>query len=122
VGTKYSELDDKEQQKVNDEIGPSAMVFGYDEWEESKRERIPDIPQLGLCANCGNLRACISEFGKIVARCDVFKCSLNAQDPIKDCTSFEKRGEVPLYELKEMAIILEPNKKQVGFIKDDNSS
>jgi len=76
--------------------------------------------KFGVCYDCQHLKAAITEYGKIHARCFELEVSLSSLDPIIHCSSYKKRGSMTLWEMKDIAVILEPFKKQAGFIIEED--
>ena len=72
----------------------------------------------GLCSKCVNLALTKTEFKIVRAICTRFHrlpLFLNESTPIEACTEFEKRGEMSLYEMRDLATIIEIPKDKIGF-------
>jgi len=108
-------IDKAMKEKVNKEVDRGALLIGADvEYGEPPLKF--DSSEFGICYDCKYLRACKTRYGKTLARCWEFDINLNAGDPIEGCTNYSKRNEMDLFTMKEMAILLDVDKKQAGFI------
>jgi len=104
---------DKERQ-LSKEIDVGARLIGADVDEGTGPSNF-NSKRFGICSDCTSLKACVSEYGRTFAQCYEFEMLLYGRDPIVNCTKYEKKGEMKLWEMKEIAIILEPHKKKAGF-------
>ena len=111
---KYLDLNDKERRKFNSEVDGRASIVTGDSYEPPKNRLEWDM--LGLCKDCKHLEAARTEFGSIFARCNEFECTLRAGDPVVECTDYQKISFLSLEDMKEICIILDPNRKKAGFI------
>ena len=78
-----------------------------------------DNDKFGVCSDCTHLRAAITKYNKTIAQCYEFEILLNGVDPMVKCTKYDKKGSMKLWEMKDIAIIIEPWRKQAGFITED---
>lgn len=118
---RLNELEDTQRVRVHREIEQVASKYsGTDKWGESTRNRI-DVLGLGLCQSCTFLNALKTEFGTIMARCPEFEIKLNANDPVKECTNYEKVGQVHLRDMFALAVLIEINKRETGFLAKGGS-
>jgi hypothetical protein len=123
MSRRYNDMDDKERKKISNELDSLAAPFTSDSFEaiegdSESRDRWSDY---GLCSSCSYLDAARTEFGSTYAVCDIFKKRLKTNDSIKYCTKYSKVGTMSLYDMKEIAVILELDTKKVGFITDENT-
>ncbi len=112
---RYIDLDDEERRKFNSEVDGRSSIISGDSYSPPKDKL--NWGMLGLCKDCKHLEAAKTEFGSIFARCGEFDCTLKAGDPVIECTGYQKISSLSLEDMKEICIILEPNRKKVGFIK-----
>ena len=77
--------------------------------------------KLGLCATCKNLGYYKTRLMSEAFWCRKFNgVRLNTADPIETCTNYWHRGWVNIWDLKEMAIIIDPVRRKVGFKREDD--
>ncbi len=111
---KYQDLNDRERRKFNSEIDGRASIISGDSYIVPKNKLNWDM--LGLCKDCKHLEAAKTEFGSMFARCSEFECTLRSGDKVVECTNYQKRNLLSLDDMKDLAVILDPNKKKAGFI------
>lgn len=71
----------------------------------------------GKCASCKHFMFAESEFSIWYARCNGFGVKLSHKDPIVNCSSYTEVGSMSLWEMKEMATLIEGKKSRAaGFI------
>ena len=105
-----------EEQKLRDnvweQISPNEYTKTVDE-----RERGSRYDQYGICAKCVGLFGIATEFNVIRATCNKAQhLPLSTQNPVTHCTRFEALGELSLYDLFQMAKIMDdPKRRSVGF-------
>jgi hypothetical protein len=112
------DMDSIERKKIDSEIDKGALLIGSDIYYGEPPATF-DRSEFGICWDCRELRACKTKYGKTMAKCWEFDIVLNANDPIEECTCYKKRNEMDLNMMKDIAILLDVDKKQAGFILDD---
>ncbi len=114
----YDEYDDKELDKEVRKklkgVNREANVI------HAKLETESSPAHFGLCSTCNNFHGATSKFGRVFARCEDMGIKLNQTDPIIECTYYDQRGVLDLKDMKEMAVMIEVEKKTIGFIKEDD--
>ena len=115
---KLIEVEKREKELIDSEIDIGAAKLGMNDEGTHLKHHIM-FAQLGLCKDCSNLHALETKWGKMYAICDEFgfKLRLRYDDPVCNCSRYSASGQMSLWDMKEMATILEPNKKIVGFEK-----
>ena len=93
-------------------------MIGQDRWDSVKLPTTSNEARLGLCSDCINANVVTTEYGTVYAYCDRFEMSISGRDAIVSCTRYSKRGELTLQEMQDIAIIIEVDKKQAGFIME----
>lgn len=82
----------------------------------------PRLKQLiGLCATCINCH-----YKKTQLMDEQFLCErrehrsvkLNTSDPVAECSAYGKRGQMTLWDMKEMATLIDPPKRAPGFKRE----
>lgn len=116
MGRKLSDYEKEDRNKIDSQIDTGAAVAGQSRYEEYPSAKVGG-EEFGLCATCKNLRVAKTRFGSIYAECTEFyeKIKLRPEDPIIDCSYYEKLGNPSLMFMKEIAIILDIKKKEIGF-------
>lgn len=105
---KYKNLSEDEQKEI-DEI----LDF-------SPKPKELKIEGFGLCSTCSSFNLVKTEFKIIKSYCysnSKFPFSVNMEEPIKFCNNYSKRGEMSLYEMGQIALLinLDKEKGKVGF-------
>ena len=72
---------------------------------------------LGICHNCKYCAVTEFEFKGAWVVCNYHERHLNLHDRIVRCNSYEKRGQMRLLDMYDLAWIIENDKRKVGFIK-----
>jgi hypothetical protein len=89
-----------------------------DSWDQPKSlsnyQALKEV--VGICYNCEHLIYCKSQYGNVVAKCQVFELWLRGKDRIVDCNEHSERGSLNLRDMASMAVLIDPHKKEVkGF-------
>ena len=107
----YNDLDEKEQNKLD------GIVEAYNE------NKIDDLysgakqhEEYGLCSSCSYFQIAESEFKVLLAKCKVFAVHLSTVQPVKRCSVYSKRGTMSLWDMKDIAILIDPTRRKAGFI------
>lgn len=109
----YYDLEDKEQVKLDE------LIDIYDSRLPSKRgEGVGRIShsEYGLCSTCSKFEVVESEFKVKLARCGYFKMMLNTTDPVKGCSEYIGRKEMSLWDMKNLATLIDAPNRKAGFI------
>jgi hypothetical protein len=109
---------DEKKHQISKEVDVGARLIGAD-IDDGVGPSHFDVSKFGVCNDCSSLKAATTQYGKTFAQCYEFEMILNGTDPIVTCTKYDKRGSMKLWEMKDIAIILEPHRKQAGFITED---
>ena len=112
---KLSDFKKGEKERVQQEIteGTHKIAMSDDTWESpSEKNAVADF---GLCTNCKWLRASKTKYGRIYAFCMEWDRALSGVDLIERCNRFDKRGQMSLYDMQQIAVIIEVDKRKVGF-------
>ena len=84
---------------------------------ESKEFDIPNLHDYscyGLCSDCNYLITAESEFKILIAKCAELEIKLTSAQPIIKCTKYNKRGQMSLWDMKDIAILID-DKEKIGF-------
>jgi hypothetical protein len=109
------DIDRDVRRKINQEIDKGALLIGSD-IDYGEPPLTFDSSEFGICYNCRELRACKTRYGRTYAKCWEFDLVMNGNDPIEECTCYKKRNEMDLNMMKDIAILIDVDKKQAGFI------
>jgi len=99
---------------IAEELGIRASVI------DTKLESVK-TNRYGLCDSCKWAFVTRSEFKILIAICDRHEgmpVPLRSDEPVTECSGYNKRGEMDLYEMAQMATIIEVPKERAGFIKE----
>jgi len=107
------ESDESKQTRTINRIVQRAervFDFGADIADEHARK-------FGLCAKCKNFMFAEGEFTIVFAKCTMFEKPLIQKNAITNCSSYDEKGILSLWEMKSMAILIDDTKKiEVGFM------
>ena len=110
---KLSDLSKKEKSKISDEIdalGSKYTAGKYSgEFSGSKVE-------MGLCSTCKELLFTKTQYGNTYAMCERWDKTLNGIDLVVRCGAFRKRGEMSLYDMKDIAVLIDVQQRKIGMI------
>ena len=113
----YRDLESKEAEIYNKEVDLAvARLTGSDDWDGSGRGSKLYRKELGICNGCKNLRAAVTRHDKLYAYCETFEKSLNGYDEVVECTAYNARGSLSLWDMKDMAYVIEAEKRKAGFV------
>ena len=69
----------------------------------------------GVCHDCKHLCAFKTQYGTTRGKCYEFDMWIRGVDTIKHCTKYDKKGQMTILEMKDMAYLIDIEKKTVGF-------
>jgi len=111
---KLSDFKENLKDKIDSEIqiGQAGLPENWD------GDVIDDIKtdKYGLCNNCTKAMIYKTKYYRTTGYCEKWEKYLNEIDPVTECTNYSRRGEISLWDMKQMAIIIEVDKKKVGLL------
>ena len=121
---KFRELEEKARDSLCHEItSEGKRLYDNDEYEKKATHDSKWLKnKIGLCSDCSSLNYCRSEFGNIVASCARFKIRITGRNRIMECTDYYQRGQMSLYDMYQIAWIINTNKNSVGFIQKEKKT
>ena len=121
MGKKFSDLEDKEKEKIRDQVNSHAKVFGADDYEDMSLP-LQDADRYGECKNCYNFQYVRTEFRFVFARCSETKMVLSGKDRVVECTMFTSKNSMSLRDMENIAWLVDPTGRQgVGFVNQAHS-
>ena len=106
----YSDLKEEEQDKISRVLDVEA--------EKDYHTSTKNVPrEFGLCATCEEFRFARTEFRVVKAWCRTMRMLLSAKEPIKECSVYTEKGQMSLWDMKAIAIYIDPPKEKIGFVK-----
>lgn len=111
---KYNDFDKNKRSELDDEITVGAHRIGIDDWWD-KISPAFSRKVFGLCSDCENLRAVRTKYDRMFATCYIHEFRLDSVDPVEECNSYSRKGEMDINDMTRIAIILEPFKRKIGF-------
>jgi len=103
--------DDDEKLPKSDSL---AMDKGRKLSEISGTSNIPK--EYGICSTCDNFTFYITRYGNEYSACGwSARMKPNRIDPVISCIHYTKVGSLSLKEMWEIATMIEPGKKRIGF-------
>jgi hypothetical protein len=70
----------------------------------------------GKCSSCKCFMFAESEYSIWYARCVAFEIGLSHKEPIVNCSAYSEIGTMTMWDMKQIATIIDIDKKTVGFI------
>lgn len=108
----YINLEDDKKETI------SACVFAKARQLEDKQKERKN-KEYGLCADCANFTVTKTEFRTIRAACNAYHrqlMGLNSVHQVIECTEYVKKGQMSLYDMQNIAILIEPDApEKIGF-------
>ena len=124
MAKKLSELEEEKAYQISSEVEAKASVIGADIYisPSIKGVRKP-YEKFGLCQDCIHFRIALSNVKVKAVKCQAFEhIELSESDPITECNYYTKRTFQPsLHDMMQIAIILEPYKRRIGFENEENN-
>jgi len=111
---KLSDLPKEEKEAISREIDVLASQYSTDFWDG-------EVPfgrkiEMGLCSTCKDLRYTKTQYGTVYAQCERWDKILNGIDLVVECTAFKRQGEMSLYDMKEIAVLIDVEKRKIGIV------
>ncbi len=119
---KLIELEEKEQLKETDKIERSASSLGLGVYYGLHAFEFKPLAleKFGLCSSCAELSYARRKYTIAKAWCPTLDIRLYDNDPIIECTSFEKRNSLSLQSMKDMALLIDLKETNpAGFITEE---
>lgn len=110
---KISDLEKEEQTREWRHIESKAGLLGTD-WDGHLPNRL-DKDEFGLCSNCTHARVTKTKYGNIYMFCTEWERHLNGVNLVSECTAYHKIGQMSLFDMKEIAVMIDVENKKIGF-------
>lgn len=112
---KVSELPDEKKNSIYGDLKNKAHIIGIDTYENTNVIRCDD--NYGLCSSCKQFSVKKAKFSIKNAYCltDSY-VRLSSEDPIIECSEYEKRGSMTLEQMWLVAILIDKPKEKIGLI------
>lgn len=113
---KFADMEKEDKGRIRDDI-EAVDSRRYDIDKKNRRGRADGIDRFGECALCNHMAFARTEVGIRFALCTRFEhmFGLNSKYPITACTEFSRLGYVSLYDLQQIAWIIDDSTKKAGF-------
>ncbi|MHC4757201.1 MAG: hypothetical protein ACYTE8_00940 [Planctomycetota bacterium] len=114
---KFKDLSENDYDRERDHLeSMSEGTTGLGMWDTPGMIQSEDIKATyGLCADCSNFFYCRQSYSNKRAYCNRMEIMLTGKDRMVECNKYEKRGQLNLNQMADIAWIIEvPNK--VGFL------
>ena len=94
-----------------------GSVLGAEaEFESKQKSSIDsDFDELKCCHDCEHMCGYITEMRTKFAMCREFEIELKPADPVVKCSSYYRRNQLSIHDMKEMATFIDI-KRETGFI------
>ena len=113
MAKKYDEMSKEEKKSVDLVL---KRGYAFDNSDFPQFSTFDD--RYGLCASCKEFQLTRTEYKVLLARCGYSDLKLNDDDPVVECSLYDKRGTLTLEQMIGMAYLLETNRKKVGFLDE----
>lgn len=114
---RFLDEDSPKRREISREVERGAKAIKMDEDGNLSSKKIFNKELFGICYDCKKFRGAVTKYGNAYAWCWEFETKLNASDPVVKCSEYEKRGGLTLFEMKDMATLIEVDKKEkAGFV------
>jgi hypothetical protein len=110
---KLSELKRDARTSIQSELEAKATGLGLDVWESEDLVRKNEV--FGVCGLCSNFQYAATKFKIVRAVCSEMEMKLSEDEPIDECTCFNKRGSMSLKDMWDIAYLIDVLKDPVGF-------
>ena len=112
----FKDLKDTERDAEHDHLSAQAEVTGLGMWDTPGMIFSEDLKSVyGICAECAQFFYCRQSYQNKRAWCDRFNTLLMGKDRMIECNKFEKRGQLNLNQMADIAWIIERPGRKVGF-------
>lgn len=103
---KYIDYDEEYREKIDSEVSVGESLTNNSKYENN------DIH--GICSDCSYFCIVETNFSIIFLACNNFNIPLNLRNKITNCSGYSKRLSMSLWEMKDIATIIEPTER-IGF-------
>jgi hypothetical protein len=111
----YGEKRTEEEKMLDTEINSGLRQMKFDEDDYGTVGSFSER-DFGICFDCRCLYAFKTEYGTVWGKCYEFEVTMNGINKIKHCTRYNKKGQMSLDDMKDCAILIDVEKKTVGFV------
>ena len=109
---KLSDLGEDERTKISNEIDSLSRQYSVNSHYDFGGIKI----DMGLCTSCAQLLYTKTEYGTTFAFCDRWGSRLNGVDLVSECTGFSRNGGMSLWDMKEIAVLIDIPKRKIGIV------
>lgn len=109
------DISKKEKEKIFTEIRVRSSILGLEDYEYTNKLCIDD--NYGLCSSCKQFSIKRSKYSVRKACCFVDRrVRLSSDDPITECSDYDKRGSMTLEQMWALAALIGDKKEKIGFV------
>lgn len=90
--------------------------FAYDTVYTEKTAKCK-LDSFGICGSCKKFVFAESEFEVVLSSCPTLGITINSKQQIKNCNSYDKLGTLTLFDMINMAYLIDIPKEPIGFAK-----
>ena len=114
---RLKDLDENERDQERDHLeSMSEGTTGLGMWDTPGLIFSEDLQRTyGICATCANFYYCRQSYQNKRAWCSRFEMNLSGKDRMIECNKFDKRGQLTLSQMSDIAWIIDTPKRKVGF-------
>ncbi len=110
MSKKFTKLEAEEQEEIS-----SLLDIISENSLELKQNNVRKI--CGVCYDCEYFRLVETEFEILYTGCSELERRLDPAKPITYCSMYRQRGQPSLWDMKQIATIIEIPKQKTGFLK-----
>lgn len=110
---KISEFGSSDRKAIQNELDALSNQYGIDTFEAQELVRKDHV--FGICGLCNHFQYAATKFRIVRAVCEEMNMRLSEDQPIDECTCFNRRGSMSLRDMWDIAYIIDIPKDPVGF-------
>jgi hypothetical protein len=116
---KFSDLETDDANKEREKLeSQSEAQTGLGMWETPGLIFSEDLKRTyGICSDCAQFQYCRQSYQNKRAYCDRFEILLTGRDRMVECNKYEKRGQLNLNQMADIAWIIRVGPAKMGFLK-----
>lgn len=113
MAKKYDAMSKDEQRSI-DRVLEYGYAFDHGDFPQFSASN----SRYGLCASCKEFQLIRTLYKVLLARCGNVNLELHDDDPVIECSLYDKRGSLTLSQMINMAYIFEIDRKKAGFLEE----
>ena len=112
MAQKVKDLEKKKKVELHSDLSTQSERLGVDYYNSSGVR--PQKEKFGICGTCKRLELVRTKYSIRLAKCGYHDIRISENDPVEECSCYEKVGAMSLNEMSGMAWLIDIP-KTVGF-------